>query len=154
MILFWKQFYSRDKISWYEKLLHLSICHSSTSVLTDKVSSTDFSLLSSSIFKLFGKNSHRNQQNFGIQNHDQRQHWNKNDSVKQSNLKLAWQNWKWTSVEQFFSNGEIFLKRAFLTSRGLKAQAQELELPMLDINSVEIPLLNSEIQFGIYNFSN
>ena len=31
-------------------------------------------------------------------------------------------------------------------------QAQELELPMLDINSVEIPRLNSEIQFGIYNF--
>ena len=57
-----------------------------------------------------------------------------------------------TSAEQFFSKGEIFFKRSILTLLGLKAQ--ELELPMLDINSVEIPRLNSKIQFGIYNFSN
>ena len=33
--------------------------------------------------------SHRNQQNFGIQNHNQRQHRNKNDAAKQNNLQQA-----------------------------------------------------------------
>ena len=52
------------------------------------------------------------------------------------------------------------MKRPFLADleglllSNIFQKAQELELLMLDINSVEIPRLNLEIQFGIYNFSN